>query len=93
MVKCLGKLSGDTLEDTKKANDPSKRSESQGILLGNAIKTWIHTWSSLVYDGPFTPVESMERRISGLLTKWFAVHKGFVKQGSKATFTADGNLG
>lgn len=43
MAKCLGKLSGDTLEDTKKANDPSKRSESQGILLGNAIKTWIHT--------------------------------------------------
>lgn len=90
MVKCLGKLSGDTLDDTKKANDPSKRSESQGILLGNAIKTWIHTSTLffhefngllLLYNGPFTSVESMERRISGLLTKWFAVHKGFSSVG------------
>lgn len=38
-------------------------------------------WSSLVSDGPFTPVESMERRISGLLTEWFAVHKGFSSVG------------
>lgn len=68
MVKCLGKLSGDTLEDTKKANDPSKRSGSQGILLGNAIKTWIHT--STLFFHEFNGLLLCTTGLSRQLNQW-----------------------
>lgn len=45
---------------------------------------WVQL-SLFVYDGPLTSVESMELRISGLLTKWFAILRSLSSVGLEST--------